>query len=424
MTGPGLTKRQEACARHFWAQVDSLPNDAFKGMINGFMQGRTSADFVHLHTLLNEVDPGLLMTMADQPAREVIISAGGMKKLIPTVLAVVDLAPQSVLNRVEVRAFRPRMPDSDQWGIAFEGVQIEVPSVYFRAEPRRGGVDLDLYVPGYPGGKTTDPSCSPYANAVMILLDHLVGEYEVMTSVGGIDMFPASEKPAGARPLKELQACLDEFGATDLSPLVMHDYEPDAADKPFVLPVVGSDDIPLALVMQASHGRDPFPADDVDLTWSSLQGLALAMCTPEFMGNTAAGTNFEATYLSIPGVAPHYEAAAKGSGDEPAPNLQNPRSLVLATPLLAREALPQLLDKGVLVVRMIVGPVNPTTGALMTPDDPTAVHGVTLVGLVGGELTPSTVLSVTATTNGRVFKESSTDPALVAKTKEQFSGTQ
>jgi hypothetical protein len=73
-----------------------------------------------------------------------------------------------------------------------------------------------------PSSRATNPSVEHDAIKTMgqmafLALDHALGEYDVETKVGAIDLLPLDRAPKSAQPLADLPARIDEvFGKSGL----------------------------------------------------------------------------------------------------------------------------------------------------------------------------------------------------------------
>src|SRR5439155_26408945 len=110
------------------------------------------------------------------------------KDPFPAVLALGRVAP--VLPHWIVIRFRPPRPDVTQVNIA--GLQLDARVVEFLAEPDGDRTGLMISVPGY---KPTPNKT--YEQATYLLLDGMLGEYTVETSLGFIEIVAAEGRRAG-----------------------------------------------------------------------------------------------------------------------------------------------------------------------------------------------------------------------------------
>jgi len=153
---------------------------------------------------LRAVDPGLAFEVGVGTAPfELIISADGVRDKFPVVQRLVAAAPP--ITGLEPIAFRPRK--SADFGIRIEGIELGAGDVWFTATPAGATLDVVLYVRGLDG---TRDDVRKYATYV--LLDTLLGEYDVETRLGGIEWRAAPTAPAAPlRPLTELPAEVDRL---------------------------------------------------------------------------------------------------------------------------------------------------------------------------------------------------------------------
>jgi hypothetical protein len=95
---------------------------------------------------LQAIDPDLTFEVGvkDKP-RELIISAGGVKRAFPAVRRLVAAAPE--IAGWTVIAFRPR--SAGGLIVEFGTYRVDPAQVWFTAEPDRGKCGITLYLPGY-----------------------------------------------------------------------------------------------------------------------------------------------------------------------------------------------------------------------------------------------------------------------------------
>lgn len=156
---------------------------------------------------LDAIDPGLTFELGlGREPFELIISADGHKELFPVVKRVVDAAP--AMPGVKVIAFRPRKDPA--FRLTVEGVTVGGPDVSYVAvadDGRPGLIALTLYVKGL-----TPENKDAVEGAAFLLLEAVVGEFDLETKIGGIQILAAPKKaPAGAKPLAELPGAVDAW---------------------------------------------------------------------------------------------------------------------------------------------------------------------------------------------------------------------
>ena len=135
---------------------------------------------------------------AENGVRELVISADGFKSAIPAVEDLVKKAPK--LSDWTVTAFR--QPLGELLTVEYGAARLAPDAVWFKAGRNGSMIDVNLFLDGYNAAHKSD-----YLACVFLTLDHLLGEYKVMTRVGAIEVGPLSANPAaaGLRPIAELK---------------------------------------------------------------------------------------------------------------------------------------------------------------------------------------------------------------------------
>ncbi|WNS77903.1 hypothetical protein RRU94_05340 [Domibacillus sp. DTU_2020_1001157_1_SI_ALB_TIR_016] len=128
--------------------------------------------------------------------REFIISADGVEELFPVVRELVDQAPS--LNGFDIIAFR--QPSEEGCHISIDGLTLTDEDVYFDYlyDPEAELVDLRFFIKGF------DAENMAYDQAVFIMMDTVLGEYDAATKVGSIEMRKLHEKE-GLYSISELR---------------------------------------------------------------------------------------------------------------------------------------------------------------------------------------------------------------------------
>ncbi len=155
---------------------------------------------------LEFVEPGLVFELGvGTDSFELIISADGKKALLPVVKRLVAAAPK--LPGTRVIAFRPRK-DIEGFGMAVGEGKISGRQLWYvaSADPeRKGMIAVELFVEGM-----TSDDDDPMKNAAFMLLEAAVGELDLETKIGAIEIKQAPPKiEAPLKPLKELSAAID-----------------------------------------------------------------------------------------------------------------------------------------------------------------------------------------------------------------------
>ncbi|MDP7289315.1 MAG: hypothetical protein QGH94_15120 [Phycisphaerae bacterium] len=134
--------------------------------------------------------------------REFVISAGGMLDAFPTVELLHDSAPD--LKRWMFTKFRPRRTPMT---IKMDTVEIEPSDIEVAVEADGDKAGFTVFVKGYDESRK-----SLFDHAAFIMLDQAIGEYDMETRVGFIDIQPF-ERPAEYRrhSLENLPGMFDAF---------------------------------------------------------------------------------------------------------------------------------------------------------------------------------------------------------------------
>jgi len=160
--------------------------------------------FDALATVLNEVDADLAFEFGPngESKREFVISAGGIKKAFPAVISLANAAPQ--LGRWRVIAFRPR-----RWPInvvELGSKRVDPKDVQFSLLDNGEKAGISLFIPGFVQGDVD------FKQIGYLLLDEALGEYDVETRLGPIEMLPREASLDGNRyPLLDLPVLFDQL---------------------------------------------------------------------------------------------------------------------------------------------------------------------------------------------------------------------
>ncbi len=138
--------------------------------------------------------------------REFTISADGLKELFPYVENLVKAAPK--LNNWKINAFRQPVP-GDGLQLQMGEWKVSYSDIFFRYADDNDKIGIELNIRGY-------DSTGSSQNAVYILLDGLIGEYNVVTKISWIDWVKLDEAKADSLiPLIELRDLIKKLNATD-----------------------------------------------------------------------------------------------------------------------------------------------------------------------------------------------------------------
>jgi hypothetical protein len=134
--------------------------------------------------------------------REFVISAGGIKGSFPALVSLAKAAPP--LDRFYVTAFRPRRLPTNSIECGGFLVSPEEVEVSLLSDGKQAG--LHVFLP--------DSVTEESARTVIgyLLLDEVLGEFDVETRVGTIEMYSATELTGFDRmPLTDLPAAFDRL---------------------------------------------------------------------------------------------------------------------------------------------------------------------------------------------------------------------
>ena len=134
--------------------------------------------------------------------REFVISADGQRNVFPTVESLFTLAPS--LPRWTFTKFRPRRHAAGM--VHLNGLEIKAQDVEVSMEADGEKVGLNVFMLGY------DSEDRRYLNIAFIILDHIIGEFDMETKVGFINVKPFDETSLRTRfSLDFLPIAFDDF---------------------------------------------------------------------------------------------------------------------------------------------------------------------------------------------------------------------
>ncbi|CAH0325300.1 hypothetical protein [Priestia megaterium] len=138
----------------------------------------------------------------NQGKREFIISAEGMVSAFPAVIKLVEEAPN--LEKFNVVAFRQRQNSEQE--IYFEDIVLNTEDIFFtyREDKQMDCLDIVIYIKGY------SEENDQFIAAAFIMLDSLIGEYDVGVKLGEINFEPY-QKEKEAQPILNLVSLVDKL---------------------------------------------------------------------------------------------------------------------------------------------------------------------------------------------------------------------
>lgn len=127
-----------------------------------------------------------------------VVSADGIRSAFPAVVDLVNAAPS--IPGWDIVAFRQPRQGS---GLNWKGAYFATNSFYYTSAEADGELDLVIYCPGL-----NADSEETLKGVTFLLLDFLLGEFDVATRIGAIDWVPleAGDRDPRLRPLTELRA--------------------------------------------------------------------------------------------------------------------------------------------------------------------------------------------------------------------------
>lgn len=137
--------------------------------------------FDELINRLKEVDKNLTFEMGPpgrDGVREFIISADGIIESFSAVINLVELAPK--MKKWKIVAFRPRIKGDDIMVEYGDDLLLSYDDVFFKYFPDSNKIGVELHIRDYGESEDVD-------SAVFILLDSLIGEYDMEMEIGWID---------------------------------------------------------------------------------------------------------------------------------------------------------------------------------------------------------------------------------------------
>ena len=160
--------------------------------------------FDELRAQLHKVNPGLTFQFGPKEAgiREFAISADGIKGVFPAVITLADSAPP--MPRWRIIKFRPRHGPGP---VNLNGLKISPEQIEFTIEPDGNKLGLTLFIDGY-----RETERARYAGVIFLMLDRSLGEYDVETKLGFVELKPRSTRSELVKqPFSDLPQSVDRL---------------------------------------------------------------------------------------------------------------------------------------------------------------------------------------------------------------------
>jgi hypothetical protein len=159
--------------------------------------------FEELTNQLLNVNEGLTFEFCQSEEgekKEFYVSADGMKDCFPAVIDLVKKAPKFL--KWNIRAFRQRM-NNDEVFIEINSVELSYDDLFFRYTNDYDKIGLEIHVRGFKDNRD-------YISGIFILLDALLGEYDVATQISFIEWLQLDEeKKSDLSPFIDLRSLVN-----------------------------------------------------------------------------------------------------------------------------------------------------------------------------------------------------------------------
>ncbi|WP_156285870.1 hypothetical protein [Oceanivirga salmonicida] len=190
---------------NFWKWFSENEKEYYENIENKEMQEKLLNE---LSKRLKAINKGLTFEFGylKNDKIEFVISADGIKEVFPFVIELVDNV--SELKYFKVFAFRQK-GETEDIEIEYAGLKLSYDDIYFRYAIDEDGLGLELNIRNF------EKDNNAIYNAVYILLDNLLGEYDAITYISWVDWVKLDEKNIdNLMPLLELVRVVDHYKET------------------------------------------------------------------------------------------------------------------------------------------------------------------------------------------------------------------
>lgn len=206
----------------FWQWFEQS-GDRLREAIYGPDPDARDAAYSELEGAVGEVQPGVMLEIGSAPddgPRQLVVSADGHPEHVDAVKDFVASAPE--LAGWEVVAFRPRMKLGDAIEIQIADERVGVDDVWFQGAEELDGIGLTLYVRGL-----TEGNEKPRSLGASLLVEHTVGERDILTLLASQAVEPLPNDLDGLRPLPELAGVFDAIKTRKYPPPRLIQLDPE-----------------------------------------------------------------------------------------------------------------------------------------------------------------------------------------------------
>jgi len=166
----------------FWKWFVSNEARLFAELDHNSPKIESAVDEVHCR--LRKIHKSLACEFLLEAAKKTLfLSPDGIRAGIPLVESLHAKAPS--LARWEIVKFKQRKPDNEDFKIRFADRELTSDAVRYRLTPEEDRVGIELLFAGY-----EDRFLAVYQKVGFIMLDSMLGEYDVMTKVGVVNCLP------------------------------------------------------------------------------------------------------------------------------------------------------------------------------------------------------------------------------------------
>lgn len=169
-------------------------------------ENNQDAIFDELHGKLIAIDSNLVFEFGPvhkDSTREFTISADGLTESFPAVIQLVNAAPK--FRKWKIKAFRQRNSVEDLEIVYDDTLKVAYDDIYFRYSKDSDKIGIELNIRNYKDSPNLD-------NAVYILLDGLIGEYDMETKISWIERKKLEEtKIDSLYQIVELRKIVDDL---------------------------------------------------------------------------------------------------------------------------------------------------------------------------------------------------------------------